>query len=76
MKVSWFTFDHISEFQILNHAEIQNLSLKQLMATMTVMLVTFFVMLVIFSMYVGHQYLNRPQTSQTCLQHIWSPTSK
>ena len=42
MKVSWFTFDHICEFQILNYAEILNLSLKQLMATVTVtsMLVT------------------------------------
>ena len=49
----------------------------------TVMLATFFVMLVIFSIYqIGHQHpksvtniLNRSQTSHTCHQHIWYPKS-
>ena len=40
-----------------------------------IMLVTFFVMLVIFSMYLIANILNRSPTSQTCHQHILSPTS-
>ena len=40
------------------------------------MLVTFFVMLVIFSIYeIGTNILNRSPTSETCHQHILSPTS-